>query len=144
MRSLRKVFRVKSTPGTAKKNACVSLSTNESQVKSIQYDLTVLCGISVQIGKAVFPYSTFTWSTGHWNLSLSYIFVVLRKKNYLYLYFNRTLITGIYLIQYHIDKIKYWYAKMILHFSCRLTVLPLQSHFKNWQKAKKDWWSLTN
>lgn len=35
MRSLRKVVRVKSTPGTAKKNACFSLSTDKSQVNPV-------------------------------------------------------------------------------------------------------------
>lgn len=57
------------------------------------------------------------------------------EKKYLYVYVNRTLI--IYWIQDHIDKIKYWYTKkMILHFSCHLTVLPLRSHFKIWQKVE--------
>lgn len=131
MRSLRKVVRVKSTPGTAK-NACFSLSTDKSQVNPVT--LTVLWYISANRQSCVFlilysveilvietfPSLTFL---SHW------------EKKYLYVYVNLTLI--IYWIQDHIDKIKYWYSKkMILHFYCHFTVLPLRSHFKIWQKVE--------
>lgn len=130
MRSLRKVVRVKSTPGTAK-NACFSFL--QTKVKSIQYDFNSSVVHQCKYAKLCFPYFIFSWNTGHWNFSLGYIFVAMRKK--MYVYVNRTLI--IYWIQDHIDKIKYWYTKkMILHFSCHLTVLPLRSHFKIWQKVE--------
>lgn len=96
MRSLRKVVRVKSTPGTAT-NACFSLSTDKSQVNPVT--LTVLWYISANRQSCVFlilysveilvietfPSLTFL---SHW------------EKKYLYVYVNRTLI--IYWIQDHI------------------------------------------